>query len=104
MTPTTVKMAQHVRETFSEEPLSGNIISRPYQGWSNLFQGYLLGTIDLTLGNPRNGSYMIRHWVLGGPRWSQPPHKLYGTGFNAIMAPVQESVEAPPLNAISLPT
>lgn len=103
MTPTTVKMAEHIREITDQESSLGNIISRSYRGWSNLYQGYLLGLVGYTVGNPRNSSYMVINWVSGEPRWSQPPQKLYSTGFNAIMTPVQGSSEAPELNTINLP-
>lgn len=101
MAPDVVKMNAHVKNVLTENVSLGGILEKSFQGWSNIYSGYFLGTLD-TIGKPTNFSFSIHSWSEMTPMWSQPPKKLYGSPYGAIMYPVQDSSTPPALTSIEV--
>jgi hypothetical protein len=106
MVPRTVVMAKAVADIIGEGPVSeyGNIVAKPYMGWSNIYSGYFLGSpgsiVNDTLGRPVTFSYYVHSWLAKQPRWAQPSRRIFGNGFSAILSPVADSPVPPPLNSV----
>jgi len=107
MVPLTVVMAKAVADIIGEESVSeyGNIIAKPYMGWSNIYSAYFLGSPGNapsdTLGRPVTFSYYVHSWLGNQPRWAQPSKRIFGNGFSAILSPVADSLVPPPLDSVS---
>lgn len=82
----------------------GNILAPTYLGWSNIYNGYYLGSAGYappdTLGRPVMFSHYVHSWLDGQPYWAQSPIKLFGVGLGSIQCPVADAPNAPPLNEI----
>lgn len=107
MVPRTVVMAKAVADAIGEYNVEeyGNILAKPYMGWSNNYYAYFLGSAGYapadTLGRPVDFNYYIHSYTDGQPRWAQPSKRKFGDGFSAILYPVADSPTAPPLNTIN---
>ena len=107
MVPRTVQMAKAVADLLGPEEIEeyGNIIFKSYTGWSNIYQGYFLGSAGAappdTLGRPVMFSYYVHSWLENEPRWAQPPKRKFDDGFSAILFPVADSLVPPPLSSIT---
>lgn len=82
MVPRTVVMAKAISDIVGEAEVEeyGNIIYKPYRGWSNIYNGYFLGSAGYTppdtLGRPVTFSYYVHSWQNKQPHWAQPSKRI----------------------------
>lgn len=110
MIPRVVQMAKAISDIIGPGGVEeyGNILAKPYKGWSNNYNSYFLGSpgeaVSDTLGRPTMFNYSIHSWdPNGNPRWAQPCARKFNIGFGSALYPVQDSLTPPPLNEVTAP-
>jgi hypothetical protein len=108
MIPRAVQMAKAVSDIIGPSNVEeyGNIISKPYKGWSNIYGSYFLGSPGSspsdTLGNPAMFSYSVHSWASGNnPKWAQPPLRMFNIGFGNVLCPTYDRLTPPQFNEVS---